>query len=60
MNMPGFTAEASLRENAAPYRMAGTHDLHAGYGTVVPQWQWCERVCEGGGCHWRCWGELER
>ena len=58
MSMPGFTAEASLPEKMERYRMAGARGLDANRGKVVPQVRFCMRVCEGGDCYWKCWGEV--
>jgi hypothetical protein len=43
MKMPGFTAEVTLYEKSASYRMLRT-DIQTG-GTVVPAF-------------WRCWGNV--
>jgi hypothetical protein len=57
MNMPGFTAEASLNGVSKRYRMAGTTGALAGGEGVVPQlgttmqeW-WDEWMGEGGGSY---------
>ena len=58
VNMPGFTAEASLPAAAERYRMPGILDSNASHGKVVPQ-RWCERVCRGGDCFWECHGSIQ-
>jgi len=49
MNMPGFTAEASLYETSGRYRMASTGVLAAPIlsQAVLPQQIWC---CVDGYC----------
>jgi hypothetical protein len=38
MNIPGFTAEASVYKTPGNYQMAGTPNDLAGKRGVVPQW----------------------
>jgi len=59
MNMPGFTAEASLYKPSERYKMVGTLATLAGSAEVVPQafddvgcMQWC---LWGGSTFWQCW-----
>jgi hypothetical protein len=56
VNMPGFTAEASLPTTDERYQMLGTLDPDASHGRVVPQF--CYRDCVGGYCIWRCYGPI--
>ena len=54
MNMPGFTAEASLHKAGGHYSMAGTPNAWAGSRAVLPQlaqdvWT-TDKVCEACGC----------
>ena len=41
LNIPDFTAEASLAETRGRYGMAGTGAAPGGGGAVVPQFSWC-------------------
>ena len=59
LNMPGFTAEASLATAEERYRMLGILAPDATHGKVVPQRR-CWRICTGSGCYWDCPGILER
>ena len=52
INMPGFTAEASLSEATEHYHMLGSCTVRAGGGVVLPQqlrtlWDFCHTDMEG-------------
>jgi hypothetical protein len=64
MNIPGFTADASVYKTRGHYWVSGTHNLGGGRG-VVPQlslrlnnsgYDWCGLACDY--CYyygWYCW-----
>jgi len=41
INIPEFTAEASLAATRGRYGTAGIHAAHDADGAVVPQFSWC-------------------
>jgi hypothetical protein len=47
MNIPGFTAEASVCKTPGNYQMAGTPNDLAGNRGVVPQISFCRRAFRG-------------
>ena len=52
INMPGFTAEASLSGASEHYHMPGSSTARAGGGVVLPQqlstlWDFCHTDMEG-------------
>jgi hypothetical protein len=53
MNMPGFTAEASLYKTSEDYHMAGTAAPLAHAQSVLPQW--CYTSPSGYVCCWTPW-----
>jgi hypothetical protein len=67
MNMPGFTAEMSLRKTHEQYQLIANEANQTSKGTVVPQYCQCEckgtpQLDETGQFHWGppyhcyCWG----
>jgi len=54
MNMPRFTAEASLPKTREPYRMLRTLNPSASHGEVVPQLRLCQWECDDYTCWLNC------
>lgn len=52
-NIPGFTAEAALRQPSVGYQMAGAREALTDGRQVVPQW--CYSPRPGLHCCWTPW-----